>query len=106
MNFNPFYYTNTNNSNNYKKIIMGKKPKRVLSSIRKIISQKLSNISGNSSTIFKNLNMNNLNNSFQNNVINGNKLNYKKLVCMSNNNSKNKTTEYITPRKKRFYYYH
>ena len=105
-NFNPFYYTNTNNSNNNKKIIMGKKPIRVLSSIRKIISQKLSNISGNSSSLFKNVNMNNSNNSFQNNVITGNKLNYKKLVCMSNNNSKNKTTEYITPRKKRFYYYY
>ena len=85
---------------------MGKKPIRVLSSIRKIISQKLSNISGNSSTIFKNLNMNNLYNSFQNNVINGNKLNYKKLVCMSNNNSKKKLLNILLLRKKRFYYYH
>ena len=103
-NFNPFYYTNTNNTNNNLNMIVGKKQIRVLSSIRKIISQKLNNISG--STIFKNVNANNSNNSFQNCIINGNKLNHKKLVCMSNNNSKNKTTEYITPRKKRLYYYY
>ena len=105
-NFNPFYYTNTNNSNNNNNLITKKQQKRVISSIRKIISQKLSNISGNTSTIFKNLNLNNSNNSLQSNINNGNKLNYKKLVCMSNNNSLNKTTEYITPRKKRLYYYY
>ena len=105
-NFNPFYYTNTNNTNNNLNMIMGKKQIRVLSSIRKIISQKLNNISGNSSTIFKNVNINNSNNSFQNNIINVNKLNHKKLVCMTNNNTKRKTTEYITPRKKRLYYYY
>ena len=105
-NFNPFYYTNANNTNNNLSMIMGKNHIRVISSIRKIISQKLNNISGNNSTILKNVNPNNSNNSFQNNIIKGNKINHKKLVCMSNNNSKNKTTEYITPRKKRLYYYY
>ena len=105
-NFNPFYYTNANNTNNNLSMIMGKNHIRVISSIRKIISQKLNNISGNNSTILKNVNPNNSNNSFQNNIIKGNKINHKKLVCMSNNNSKNKTTEYITTRKKRLYYYY
>ena len=103
-NFNPFYFTNTNNSNNI--LMKGKKQVRVLSSIRKIISQKLNNISGNTSSILKNIYTNNSNNSFQSNIISGGKLNYKKLVCITNNNLKNKATEYITPRKKRLYYYY
>ena len=103
-NFNPFYYTNINNSNNI--LMKGKKQIRVLSSIKKIISQKLNNISGNTNSVLKNINANNSNNSFQNNIISGNKLNYKKLVCVTNNNLKNKATEYITPRKKRLYYYY
>ena len=84
----------------------GKKQIRVLSSIRKIISQKLNNISGNTSSVFKNIISDNSNNSFQSNIINGNKLNYKKLVSITNNNSKNKAAKYITPRKKRLYYYY
>jgi hypothetical protein len=103
-NFNPFYDTNTINTNN--NIFNGKKPKRVISSIRKIISQKLSNISENSMTIFKNTNINNSNYSLYGNNNNGNIFNYKNLSYASKNNSKNKTSEYITPRKKRFYYYY
>ena len=103
-NFNPFYCSDTNNSNNI--LLKGKKQIRVLSSIRKIISQKLNNISGNTSSVFKNIISDNSNNSFQSNIINGNKLNYKKLVSITNNNSKNKAAKYITPRKKRLYYYY
>jgi uncharacterized protein YifN (PemK superfamily) len=103
-NFNPFYDTSTINTNN--NIFNGKKPKRVISSIRKIISQKLSNISENSMTIFKNTNINNSNYSLYGNNNNGNIFNYKNLSYASKNNSKNKTSEYITPRKKRFYYYY
>ena len=105
-NFNPFYYTNTINTNN--NILNGKKPMRVISSIRRIISQKLNNISENSSTIINNKNNSKSNDSVQGNIINGNKYNYKKLACITNNSSKNKTSEYITPMKKNIYhlYYH
>ena len=103
-NFNPFYFTNTNNSNN--NLIIAKKSKRVISSIRKIISQKLNNISVSSNSIFKNLNINTSHSSLKGNVINGNKIIYSKLGSISNNNSKNKKIEYITPRKKRLYYYY
>ena len=105
-NFNPFYYTNTINTNN--NILNGKKPMRVISSIRRIIPQKLNNISENSSTIINNKNNSKSNDSVQGNIINGNKYNYKKLACITNNSSKNKTSEYITPMKKNIYhlYYH
>ena len=103
-NFNPFYDTNTANTNN--NFFNGKKPKRVISSIRRIISQKLSNISENNTTIFKNMNINNSNYSLYGKIINGNIFTHKNLAYLSKNNSKNKTSEYITPMKKRFYYYY
>ena len=103
-NFNPFYGTNTNYSNNNN--IIDKKTNRVLASIRKIISQKLNNIPGNTNSMIKNMNFNNSNNSFKGNIITENKYNNKNLVCISKNNSKKKSTEYITPTKKRYYYYY
>ena len=104
VNFNPFYYTNSNNTHNNN--FIGKKPIRVLSSIRKIISQKLNNISGNSNSFFKNINISNSNSSLQGNNNHGKILNNKKFVYLSNHNSKNNTSEYITPRKSRLYYYY
>ena len=103
-NFNPFYHTNTINTNN--NVNIGKKQKRVLSSIRKIIAQKINNISASNNSIFKNMNINNTNNSLQSNIIHGNMFINNKLTSISNNNSKNKISEYITPRKKRSYYYY
>ena len=120
-NLNPFNLTITNNGNkndndqktlnkNFKTHI------KVLSTIRKVISQKINNITENTNSInVKNLNMNNSNSSFicnkfnyinnieQNNNTN---INYDKLVCKTNNNSKNKNSEYVTPRKKKLYYYY
>ena len=104
VNFNPFYYTNSNNTHNNN--FIGKKPIRVLSSIRKIISQKLNNISGNSNSFFKNINISNSNSSLQGNNNHGKILNNKKFIYLSNHNSKNNTSEYITPRKSRLYYYY
>ncbi len=104
VNFNPFYYTNSNNTHNNN--FIGKKPISVLSSIRKIISQKLNNISGNSNSFFKNINISNSNSSLQGNNNHGKILNNKKFVYLSNHNSKNNTSEYITPRKSRLYYYY
>jgi hypothetical protein len=103
-NFNPFYDTTTFYSNNNN--IIDKKSNRVLASIRKIISQKLNNIPGNTNSMIKNMNFNNSNNSFKGNIITENKYNNKNLVCISKNNSKKKSTEYITPTKKRYYYYY
>ena len=105
-NFNPFYYTN-NSINTNNNILIGKKPMRVISSIRKIISQKLYNISENNSTIINNKNNSNSNNSQQGNISKINKINNYKSVCISNNCSKNNNLEYITPMKKSIcYYYH
>ena len=107
--YNP-YHTNTNSINdifetvnNNNSITKSKKPIKILSSIRKVISQKINNISGNS-------NSNNIyelesNGSFKD------KNNYRyyndnKYNCTSNNNSQNKQSEYITPLKKKIYYYY
>ena len=119
---NPFYLANANNmkNNNGSKKTRNKKfndSVRLLSSIRKVISQKINNLTGNTSSIkVNNVNIGNSNNSFignKNNYPNNesninNKLpNYSKLVCKTNNNSQNKNSEYITPIKKKFiYYYH
>ena len=115
-NLNPFNLTNTNNidKNNQKtRNKKYKKPIRVLSSIRKVISQKMNNMTGNTSSInLNNMNMSNSNNSIiikKNDLLynESNKvINYNKLVCKTNNNSKNKKSEYITPRKKKLYYYY
>ena len=103
VNFNPFYYTKENDTNNN---CIGKKTNKVISSIRKIISQKLNNIHENTSSVFKNDVTNKSNNSLIRNNNNSNIINFKNLVCLSNNSNKMKTSEYITPRKKRFYYYY
>ena len=103
-NFNPFYYTNSNNTHNNH--FIGKKPIRVISSIRKIISNKLNNISDNSTSFFKNINISNSNSSLQGNINHAKKTNDKKLFYISNNHTKSNTSEYITPRKKRLYYYY
>ena len=66
----------------------------------------MSNISENNTTIFKNMNINNSNYSLYGNNNNGNIFTHKNLAYLSKNNSKNKTSEYITPMKKRFYYYY
>ena len=117
--FNPFYLTNTNNvnKNGNDKKTMNKnynKQIKVLSTIRKVISQKINNMTGNTSSInVKSLNMNNSNssgignrNNFLNNEHNNKNIKYNKLVCKTNNNSKSKKSEYITPRKKKLYYYY
>ena len=122
MKLNPFYLTNTNNireKNNSKKTRNKKynESLRVLSSIKKVISQKINNMTGNTSSLnVNNLYVNNSNSSlmgnknyFVNNESNKNikKSNYNKLVCKTKNNSKNQKSEYITPIKERFkYYYH
>ena len=119
MNLNPFYLTNTNNTkiNNNSKKTRNKKynePVRVLSSIRKVISQKINNLASNASSLnLINVNASNSNSSFignKNNYLNNEpnkRSNYNKLVCKTNNNSQNKKSEYITPIKEKFnYYYH
>ena len=105
--YNP-YHTNTNsindvietmNNNNY--ITKSIKPIKILSTIRKVISQKMNNISANT-------NSNNIyelesNGSFKDNY---RYYNDNKQMCRTNNNSQNKQSEYITPLKKKFYYYY
>ena len=121
---NPFNLTNTNDidERNYSKKTKNKtiynEPVRVLSSIRKVISQKINSLSGNntSSINFSNLNLSNSNSSFlgKKNIIINNELNNNlsipmhnnKLVIKTNNNSQNKKSEYITPRKKKFIFYY
>ena len=115
--FNPFYFTNTNDINkNYiqkSKNIKLKKPIRVLSSIRKVISQKMNNISpSNSFSSYNNNNINNINN--MNKSYNEYKKYFNNNESSSNasfrkyfkSNSQNKKEEYITPRKKKLYYYY
>ena len=121
---NPFNLTNTNdiNERNYSKKTRNKtiynEPVRVLSSIRKVISQKINSLSGNntSSINFSNLNLSNSNSSYlgKKNIIINNELNNNlsipmqnsKLVIKTNNNSQNKKSEYITPRKKKLIFYY
>ena len=111
--FNPFYTANTNNINkNYiqkSKNIKLKRPIRVLSSIRKVISQKMNNISPNNSiSSNNNINRSNMNKSyneykkhFSNNELSN--ASFRKFFKI---NSQNKKEEYITPRKKKLYYYY
>ena len=99
----------TQNNNNIKL----KKSVKVLSSIKKVISQKMNNLSENTTSIIKN-NKNDSNSSlkinhyFNENLNKGfNTSKYRKVVCKTNNNSLNKKSDYITPLKKRsIYYYH
>ena len=118
--YTPFH-TNTNSMNteietlkNNNVVIKSKKPIRILSTIKKVISQNINNVSSNT-------NSNNIyefesNNSFKevNNLryYNENSRNdissikYNKYVCRTNNNSQKKQVEYITPLKKKFLYYY
>jgi len=107
--YNP-YHTNTNSinnvietQNNNNSITKSKKPINILSTIRKVISQKMNNISGNS-------NSNNLyeleSNGSLKDMNNYRYYNDNKNNCRTNNNSQNKQSEYITPLKKKFYYYY
>ena len=111
--FNPFYSTNTNdiNKNFIKKTknIKFKKPIRVLSSIRKVISQKMNNISpSNSVSSNNNNNISNMNKSYNECKKNfsNNELSNASFRKFFKTNSHNKKEEYITPRKKKLYYYY
>ena len=107
--YNP-YHTNLNsindvietvNNNNNNSITKSKKPIKILSTIRKVISQKMNNI-------YDNSNSNNLyesNSSFKD-INNYRYYNDNNNNCRTNNNSQNKQSEYITPLKKKFYYYY
>ena len=119
------YYTNNNinNANSKNKEILTqniknskfKKPIRVISSIKKVISQKMNNLSENSS--FIQFNKNDSNSSFkeicnyrylnENSNIEMNKSKFNNsIICKMNNNSLNKKNEYITPLKKKFFHYY
>ena len=112
------YYTNNNtnysNSKNKENLTQNiknskfKKPIRVLSSIRKVISQKMNNLSENSSFInssFKEICNNRYLNENSNIEMNKSKYN-NRIICKTNNNSQNKKNDYITPLKKKFFYYY
>ena len=119
------YYTNNNinNANSKNKEILTqniknskfKKPIRVISSIKKVISQKMNNLSENSS--FIQFNKNDSNSSFkeicnyrylnENSNIEMNKSKFNNsIICKMNNNSLNKKNDYITPLKKKFFHYY
>ena len=99
----------------YKNTCKLKKPTKVLSTVQKLISNKISRVPPNTNSIFQ-LNKNESNNSFkqiQNNRYGNDGSNNKKksklrkkLNSMTNNNSQNKISNYITPLKKKFYYYY
>ena len=107
------YYTRTSkNTNNLKKRTS------VLSTVEKLVSKKLNNFIPNTTNLFQ-LNKNNSSNSFKliqnnrygnNTEMNNNLIKSKKQKIngsKTNNNSLNKISDYITPLKKKyFYYYH
>ena len=118
--YTPFH-TNTNSMNteietlkNNNIIIKNKKPIRILSTIRKVISQNINNVSSNTnsnniyefidSNSFKDVN--NYRYYIENSRNDTNSIKYNKYACRTNNNSKNKHSEYITPLKKKFLYYY
>ena len=119
--------TNTNSKSNINTInketyiqknknIKIKKPVKVLSSIRKVISQKMNNLSETNTNSFIKFNKSDSNSSlkqktnnryFNENTNPGiNISNYNRMVCKTNNNSQNKKSDYITPLKKKFFYYY
>jgi len=112
-NINPIeknLYTQTN-----KNTCKLKKPTKVLSTVPKLISNKINRVPPNTNSIFQ-LSKNGSNNSFkqiQNNRYGNDSSNnkittkiQKKFNSMTNNNSQNKISNYITPLKKKFYYYY
>ena len=123
--FSPYFTNSSTNTNSINKEtytknnknIKLKKPVRVLSSIRKVISQKINNLSEGSNSFIK-FNKSDSNSSFKeitnnryfndNNISKGiNTSKYNRVICKTNNNSQNKKSNYITPLKKKyFYYYH
>jgi hypothetical protein len=119
--------TNTNSKSNINTInketyiqknknIKIKKPVKVLSSIRKVISQKMNNLSETNTNSFIKFNKSDSNSSlkqktnnryFNENTNPGiNISNYNRMVCKTNNNSQNIKSDYITPLKKKFFYYY
>ena len=118
INNNPFYLTTTNNiNNNYKPLSKNskiKKPVKVLSTVRKIINQKVNNISANSSSI--NIKFSDFNSNSPVIIDKNNKCNYQrnsnlkqincfKYISKTNNNYHN-NTRYVTPTKKKFHNYY
>jgi len=118
--YTPFH-TNTNSMNteietlkNNNIIIKNKKPIRILSTIRKVISQNINNVSSNtnSNNIYEFIDnnsfkdVNNYRYYIENSRNDTNSIKYNKYACRTNNNSKNKHSEYITPLKKKFLYYY
>ena len=118
--YTPFH-NNTNSMNteietlkNNNVVIKSKKPIRILSTIRKVISQNINNVSSNtnsnniyefeSNNSFKEIN--NLRYYNENSKNDISSIKYNKYVCRTNNNSQNKQAEYITPLKKKFLYYY
>ena len=118
INNNPFYLTTTNNiNNNYKPLSKNskiKKPVKVLSTVRKIINQKVNNISANSSSI--NIKFSDFNSNSPVIIDKNNKCNYqrnsnlKQINCfkyiIKNNNNYHNNTRYVTPTKKKFHNYY
>ena len=111
--------TNINNTDKLKykrknKDIKLKNPVSVISTIKKVISQKIKNLSENNTNSFIKFNKIGSNSSllkeiknnyyFNDNSNSQNKCN--RILCKVNNNSQNKKSEYITPIKKRFFYYY
>ena len=94
------------------KDIQFKKPIRVLSSIRKVISQKMNNLSEmNTNSFIKNKNSSNSSlKEIKNNRNFKDNLNFSitnnRLLCKANNSLQNKKSDYITPLKKKFFYYY
>jgi hypothetical protein len=118
--YTPFH-TNTNSMNteietlkNNNVVIKSKKPIRILSTIRKVISQNINNVSSNtnSNNIYEFTNNNSLKdiNNYRYCIENSrndiSSIKYNKYVCRTNNNSQNMKSEYITPLKKNFLYYY
>jgi hypothetical protein len=118
--YTPFN-TNTNSINteietlkNNNAVIKSKKPIRILSTIRKVISQNINNVSSNtnSNNIYEFTNnnsfkdINNYRYCIENSRNDISSIKYNKYVCRTNNNSQNMKSEYITPLKKNFLYYY
>ena len=111
------YYTNvdiTEKNSINKSSVKIKKPIRVLKTVEKLISNKINRIMVNTNSVFQ-INNNYSNNSFKtqnnrygnesiNDILKSNK--QKNIKYKTNNNSQNKKSDYITPLKKKFFYYY
>ena len=111
------YYTNfdiTEKNSINKSSVKIKKPIRVLKTVEKLISNKINRVMPNTNSVFQ-INNNYSNNSFKtqnnrygnesiNDILKSNK--QKNIKYKTNNNSQNKKSDYITPLKKKFFYYY